>query len=297
MTGGFQLPGQSVKEQIFAIGDVHGQAVTLEKTLERIAEIPGVGLPRHLVFTGDIIDRGPENLRSIDLVLDARRLAAVDQVTFLPGNHELMLLNAIYNPAESMTQWATYIGCHLLDEVDPEGKIQSVERIADLLSDRLMEFITLINAAPNALRIGDLVFVHAGLAPGYNIDDYLACPRFESDDGFNHWAWIGEPFLSHGGGWDTDKKIVVIHGHTPENRGFKLNPVYVYEYLDHVEKHRRICIDAGSRAMGQVALLQISRRNYTLEVVQDPPFDPVRDRCPDPSVVNEFKQNAKDLTL
>ena len=61
-------------------------------------------------------------------MLDARRLAAVDQVTFLPGNHELMLLNAIYNPAESMTQWATYIGCHLLDEVDPEGKIQSVER-------------------------------------------------------------------------------------------------------------------------------------------------------------------------
>ena len=64
MTNGFKLPGRPVDEQIFAIGDVHGQAVTLKKTLERIAEIPGVGLPRHLVFTGDIIDRGPENLRS-----------------------------------------------------------------------------------------------------------------------------------------------------------------------------------------------------------------------------------------
>ena len=297
MSCGFQLPGQPVKEQIFAIGDVHGQAVTLEKTLERIAETPGTGLPRHLVFTGDIIDRGPENLRSIDLVLDARRLAAVDQVTFLPGNHELMLLNAIRDPVESMMHWATYIGCHLLDEVDPEGKIQSVKEIADLLSDRLAEFITLIETAPNALRVGDLVFVHAGLAPGCNIDEYLACPRFSSDNGFNHWAWIGEPFLSHGGGWDTDKKIVVVHGHTPENRGFKLNPAYVHGYLDHVEKHRRLCIDAGSRSMGQIALLQISGRNYTLEVIQDPPFDPVRDRCLDPSVVNEFKQNAKDLTL
>ena len=292
MTGNFKLPGRPVDEQIFAIGDVHGQAVTLEKTLARIAAIPGNGLPRHLVFLGDIIDRGPENIRAIDMVLKAERLAAVDKVTFLPGNHELMLLNAIRNPVESMINWATYIGIQVLDELDPEGEIQSVEGIARLLYNRLGDFITLINAAPNALRIEDLVFVHAGLAPGCDIDDYLACSRFGPSDGFNHWAWIGNPFLSHEGGWDTDRKVVVVHGHTPENQGLKLDPAYVHGYLDHVEKHRRICIDAGARTMGQIALLQISGRDYTLEIIQDPPFDLGHDFCPDPDHIDIHDDNC-----
>ena len=297
MTGGFQFPGRPVDEQIFAIGDVHGQATTLKKALARIREIPKTGQPRHLIFTGDIIDRGPENLRAIDLVLDAKRLASVDKVTFLPGNHELMLLNAIRNPAESMIHWATYIGIQLLDEIDPEGKIQSVDGIAGLLSDRLADFISLIDSAPNALRIGDLIFVHAGIAPGCDIDEYLACPRFQSTNGFNHWAWIDEPFLSHQGGWDSVRDITVIHGHTNHNRNRMIDPALAHDYLDLVDSNRRLCLDAGASEMGQIALLTVAGKDYALEVIQDPPFNPVYDRVLNPEIEDKSKFPASDLPL
>ena len=283
-----QLPGMPVDEQVFVIGDVHGQAVALEKALARIAEIPGTGLPRHLIFIGDIIDRGPENVRATDLVLKSRELAAVDKMTFLPGNHEIMMLNAIRNPGSmTSTIWIDPRngGFEVVEEIDGNWRNNS-RGIHGLVKDGLTDFIALIDKSPNHLWMGDLLFVHAGVMPGRDIDEFLKLPRILTD--FNsfdemHWSWIREPFLLHEGGWDKDGKTVIVHGHTPQNMGFKLNPEYVHGYLDCVRTRRRICVDAGAaRGFDQVALLTISGSDYTLEVIQEQPFDPDHDECPAP---------------
>src|SRR3546814_10201329 len=52
-------------------------------------------------------------------------------------------------------------------------------------------------------RIGDYLFVHAGLHPGRPLDD-----QTEHD-----MLWIREPFLS---GHDWPHPVTVVHGHTPE---------------------------------------------------------------------------------
>ena len=277
MSGKFELPGQSVQEQIFAIGDVHGQAATLEKTLTRIAEIPGNGLLRHLIFIGDIIDRGPENLRAIDLVLSAGELASVDKVTFLPGNHELMMLHCLRNPhSRTGSIWVDPRngGMKVLEEIDPDWRKNRLDFPASVIG-RLEDFMALIDRSPNYLRIGDLLFVHAGVYPEYDIDDFLDFPRIDVNyDGFNetHWAWIRFPFLSHEGGWDEDGKLVIIHGHTPATGRLKINPDLAHEYFDHVGDKRRICIDAGAAFdLDQIALLTISGREYGVEVIQDIP--------------------------
>ena len=277
MSGKFQLPGQPVQEQIFAIGDVHGQAATLEKTLARISEIPENGLLRHLIFIGDIIDRGSENLRSIDLVLNASELAAVDKMTFLPGNHELMMLHCLRNPySRTGSIWIDPRngGMKVLEEIDPDWKSKRLDFPASVI-DRLEDFMALIDRSPNHLRIGDLLFVHAGVYPGYDIDDFLDFPRIDVNyDGFNeiHWAWIREPFLSHENGWDEDGKLVIIHGHTSATGRLKINPDHTHEYFDHVADKRRICIDAGTAfGLDQIALLTISGRKYGIEVIQENP--------------------------
>ena len=277
----FKFPGRPVEEQVFVIGDVHGQAATLEKTLSRIAKTPGTGLPRHLVFTGDIIDRGPESLRAVDLVLNAKTLADVDKMTFLPGNHELLLLDAIREtgPELSKTElWLANGGVTVFEEIynEDQDRFTSLQALIEYLPNRLKGFVSLIDAAPNALRMGDLVFVHAGLMPGCDIDDFLSLPRV--NESYKHWAWIGEPFLSHRRGWDEAREITVIHGHTKHNNGRKIDPVLAHDYLDFVDSSCRICLDAGAAEMGQVVLLNISGKDYALEIIQEFPFDPVHDR-------------------
>jgi hypothetical protein len=71
------------------IGDVHGEATMLEALLRTLGYRERGGAWRHpdrtAVFVGDFIDRGPEQLRTVDIVrrmLDAGALAVM-------GNHEL----------------------------------------------------------------------------------------------------------------------------------------------------------------------------------------------------------------
>lgn len=73
------------------IGDVHGHADELEALLKGLgyAERGGcyrhVHPDRHAVFLGDYIDRGPQQLRSVDVV---RRMRDAGVATALMGNHE-----------------------------------------------------------------------------------------------------------------------------------------------------------------------------------------------------------------
>jgi hypothetical protein len=73
------------------IGDIHGHAEPLTRLLAELgySEIDGAyrhGDPyRMAVFLGDIIDRGPEQLRSIEIV---RAMQAAKTAICLMGNHE-----------------------------------------------------------------------------------------------------------------------------------------------------------------------------------------------------------------
>lgn len=275
MTTWKDLPGRSGQEQLFVIGDVHGQAGALNRALGEIRDRTASNLPSHLIFTGDIIDRGPDNLGAIESVMNAKELAGVDRVTFLPGNHELMLLDAIRAPQTHMTMWTWNGGMAVLDEVDPEGKVKMFVEIAKMVKERLADYVALIEAAPDHLRIDDLLFVHAGIAPDTDIAPFLAQPREETSR--NHWAWIRGPFLKHTGGWKDEPDLVVVHGHTPHNHGMKLDPDRAGEYLDRVEDHRRICVDAGAAGMDQVALLEVREGRYTIETICERPFEPFLD--------------------
>ena len=99
------LPAHAADAQVFAIGDVHGQADTLAATLDAIASVPRSHLVRRLIFLGDLIDRGPQSLAAISLYKSAGDLAMVDDVILLPGNHELMLLDGISEPDHFICDW------------------------------------------------------------------------------------------------------------------------------------------------------------------------------------------------
>src|SRR6056297_1202790 len=94
-------------ETVF-IGDIHGHAPTLLALLGQLGwktrnrRLAGPG-GHKLVFVGDLIDRGPENLRTVEMV---RELVERGDALCLMGNHEF---NAVQfhtpdpeNPGETL---------------------------------------------------------------------------------------------------------------------------------------------------------------------------------------------------
>lgn len=85
-------------KRIVAIGDVHGAYDALISTLQYADVIDGdlawFGGSTHLVFTGDVLDRGPKSRLVMDLImrLDREASLAGGKVHLLLGNHEVMNL-------------------------------------------------------------------------------------------------------------------------------------------------------------------------------------------------------------
>ena len=100
-----------MKKTYFIIGDIHGEADMMEEMLQNWDEET-----QQLVFMGDLIDRGPDNKRSI---LTGMKYAKEKNAWYLMGNHEVMFLAFIDDPegrfhttSETMgiRRLTTYIG-------------------------------------------------------------------------------------------------------------------------------------------------------------------------------------------
>jgi hypothetical protein len=76
------------------IGDVHGHASVLERLLVELGYRVKAGAYEHphrrVVFLGDLIDRGPEQLRTMEI---ARRMMDAGSALMVLGNHELNALS------------------------------------------------------------------------------------------------------------------------------------------------------------------------------------------------------------
>lgn len=85
---------------IFICGDVHGQLNKLLRILRENglirADQSWSGGDAHLWFMGDFVDRGPDGIPAIDLVMRLQReaQAAGGEIRALIGNHELLFLAA-----------------------------------------------------------------------------------------------------------------------------------------------------------------------------------------------------------
>jgi len=83
-------------ERIVAVGDVHGDFEQFVSVLESAGLVDGqgnwTGGKTHLVQTGDVVDRGPDSRRIMDLLmkLEQQAASAGGRVHALTGNHEAM---------------------------------------------------------------------------------------------------------------------------------------------------------------------------------------------------------------
>src|SRR5262245_12967882 len=87
----FDLQGETV----FAIGDIHGCGAELRDLLGTVATLAASARhPNRLIYLGDLINRGPDNLGVLRLWAEDERHRGVDHIDRVIGNHEIIFLLA-----------------------------------------------------------------------------------------------------------------------------------------------------------------------------------------------------------
>jgi protein phosphatase len=228
------------------IGDVHGCYDELQELLARLgyvlAQASGAregecdvvgppGLPRKLVFLGDLVDRGPKTPGVLRLVM---KLVREGKALCVPGNHDVKLVRAlrgsnvqiIHGLAESLAQ---------LGAESDEFRKQVASFIDDLVSHYVLDG-------------GRLVVAHAGMKESMQGRGSGAVREFalygettgETDE-FGlpvRYNWAGE-YRGNG---------AVVYGHTP---------VPEPEWLNNT-----VCIDTGCVFGGSLTALRWPEREF-----------------------------------
>lgn len=258
---------------VVAIGDVHGQAAGFARALDLADRIGAPGKRRVLVLTGDLIDRGPDTPGTLRLASEALASTRFDEVHYLPGNHELLMLDTLDSilaggdGGQAGMDWARNGGMGVLAAYCGDDwtamKTLDVIRTLDAALPPLQgrPYREALRAAPSHLRFGDVLFVHAGLdlRSPTPFEDALALPQqvhLSRDRAAfacpstheRHWAWVrdlGQPVAVDQQG----RRVCVVHGHTVA-RGADLALLHDRDALVRVfdarAAHGRVCIDGGA---------------------------------------------------
>ena len=217
--------------RIYAVGDVHGRLDLLQQLYATIALDDAKRDPANteIILLGDLIDRGPDSAGVVHFAMRTR--PAFANLVTLKGNHESVFLKALAGDDDMMVSWLGFGGREtleswnvaqdLLDEADP-ATVRQAALAALSEAERCW-----LASLPMSLKIGDYLFVHAGIRPGVPLAE-----QSESD-----LIWIREGFLDN----HDDLGVTVVHGHTIVRRpGFARS---------------RIAIDTGAFHTGRLTAL------------------------------------------
>jgi serine/threonine protein phosphatase 1 len=237
--------------RVYAVGDVHGRLDLLQDLLNRIRRDDAARRPAEtrLVLLGDLIDRGPDSAGVVALL--AAGVPGFAATDVLMGNHEEMLLGLLAEPEpERLLHYLRVGGYQTLESY---GVPERLLELPELYPPRaLLEAVPPADRAwlaslGAAVRVGDYLFVHAGIRPGVPLAEQQPTDL----------RWIRKPFLDSA----VDHGVVVVHGHS---------------VVDEVAwRPNRIGIDTGAFASGRLTALGLEGRERWLLATDGPV--PMRD--------------------
>ena len=254
----FALEGETV----FAVGDVHGCAQELDHLLDAVRVLAReTSARRRLVYLGDMIDRGPDNIGVLRRWAERPEMRGVDHIDRVIGNHEILMLLAMRGGALAAKASAMWLnprmgGAAVLAEMraavrDPAAPLNhalAVEALGRDVVDRLL-------TQRASLRLGNTLFVHGGLDGLGDPDRFLARPWTAGVNA--RWAWITRGFLDWQGGFGG---TLVVHGHTPPAKHRRFSGMDdTHQFL-----HDRLCLDGGSALTGVVVGAELRDDAYRL---------------------------------
>ncbi|MBO6878294.1 MAG: serine/threonine protein phosphatase [Maricaulis sp.] len=199
----------------YAIGDIHGEHAKLTALLSAIEHHHRTnwqGQDRHLVFLGDMIDRGPASREVLDLAFSL----PPETTTILPGNHESMCMNAIRETetgrgdSRELAFWLRNGGTETLASYLDEPCMSDdwlTEALAVMRSTHgaLLEQLTQRDKPYLLDKDRRLLFVHAGVVMRKSLGDHS----------HEEFLWSRDPIFLEDPTSRWSENLTVIHGHTP----------------------------------------------------------------------------------
>ncbi len=185
----------------YVIGDVHGTAQLLARVFARIDEdllrSPAAVVTQ--ILLGDLIDRGPESETVLRMVIN-RQLTM--EMICLAGNHELYMLEALENQ-NAFDAWMDIGGDATVKSfgITPPPQARSSTAFRNFGAAVSLPYRQFLSRLLPLYRLGDYLFVHAGIMPGIAI----------AQQSIVDLTLIRSPFLTYQG----SHGYVVVHGHTP----------------------------------------------------------------------------------
>ncbi|MCB6177717.1 serine/threonine protein phosphatase [Rhodobacter sp. Har01] len=205
----------------YAIGDIHGQLGLLKAAHDRIATDSVRHGPAPVVHVGDLVDRGPDSRGVIDFLMQG--IAAGQDWTVLKGNHDRLFTRFLHDPFDQdpgLRSEFTWLHPRLggAETLASYGVRSAADRRAALVQADAVQLVpqahrSFLEGLPAWHRIGEVLFVHAGIRPGIPIES-----QTETD-----LIWIRQPFLDD----PRDHGPLIVHGHTaldaPTHHGNRVN--------------------------------------------------------------------------
>lgn len=225
---------------LYAVGDIHGEAVLLDRLIEEIRLDARGSLDRNnkLVFIGDYIDRGPSSFEVMERVM-----AGFDgfETVCIRGNHEQAMLELCRKHNKAMGKdWLakSFGGAHTLKSygIKPRtvrSALHSSRKLAKVLEPIPTTHLEFIERMPLIHQEYGYLFVHAGIRPGITLESQRDVDLM----------WIGSDFTKS----KSNHGYMVVHGHS-----VKRKPQL---------KRNRIGIDTGAFAKGCLTAVALNGRN------------------------------------
>lgn len=171
-------------ERIVAVGDAHGDYDHFLQVLQAAGVVDQKrkwsGGKTHLVQTGDVLDRGPDSRKILDLLraITPQAASAGGAVHELMGNHEEMRMvgDFRYTSTGEYGAFATSESSALRQQVAESAEPESRSAILDAPLGMIEmvrafaangEYGAYLRRLPAVIRINDVVFLHGGLSPAY----------------------------------------------------------------------------------------------------------------------------------
>ena len=192
-------------EDIFAIGDLHGEEQKFVKMLKKWNPDN-----ERLVLLGDLVDRGQNSLAVIQLAMELeKKFGAI----VIGGNHDDIFLDWLKHPdLTSQYYFSENIGGipTIRSFFNGENVVSRLEPslISKILQEKFPNEISFLQKRPNFFEQGVHVFVHAGVCL-----DYIDWRETSRDD----CTWIRDEFHKE----ENKTGKVFVFGHTPTK---SLNP-------------------------------------------------------------------------
>lgn len=223
--------------RIIAISDIHGEHDKFLALLEKTEYDAASDL---LIICGDMIDRGTQNLATVELCQKLQQQGAI----LLKGNHEQFAQECIGDminelPSEALQLWVGYNG----------GDTTYDELTKCLTRSGLAKLLNFIKSLPLYYAVDDYIFVHAGVNPRKPIERNVE----------NELVWCSNSFFA----CPAYKGKTVVFGHTPtfvlgqyKKSNDKARRQSAKIWRDKINNDK-IGIDCGSIFGGRLAALEL----------------------------------------